>query len=122
MQTERQLTSKLPWIETFSTSIEEKFNEIDSALDLSESNRTEIVYLTREAVEEIAFNETTPLDISGNFIQCLNHADDLKRLGVHPFNIVFVLTLQGLKVLCSSKGIQPSFEFNTLNDTFYEQA
>lgn len=98
MQIQRQLTSRLPWIATFYPSIEEKFEELNSALNCPETNLIETVCLTREAVEEIAYSESTPTEIAINFIEVLQESDLYFNLGVPSYRIFYVLNERGLKL------------------------
>src|ERR1044071_7272506 len=98
MKTERQLTSRLPWVDTFDTTIEEKLNELNSALNTPDSNPIETVLLTREAVEGIAFNASTPEDIAVNFQAVIKSADEwLEGDAVAPYRVIYALNVDGLK-------------------------
>jgi hypothetical protein len=99
MQIQGQLTSGLPWIATFTPTIEHKFKELNSALGSPQTNLTETVCLTREAVEEIAFNEQTPSLIAGNFLDVLCKADSCLAAGVPPYKLFYVLNSRGLKLV-----------------------
>jgi|GEM_PF-6040054 len=97
MKIERQLTSKLPWISRFSPTIQEKFNELRCAL--GENVAAHHVYLTRQAVEEIAFGPFTPEPITRNFIEALKIADGLLAQKVPPFRVIYKLSSTGLTVV-----------------------
>lgn len=98
MKTERQLTSRQPWVDTFDTSIEEKLNELNSALNTPDTNPIETVLLTREAVEGIAFNASTPEDIAVNFQAVLKTTDEwMEGDEIAPYRVIYSLTIAGLK-------------------------
>lgn len=100
MQIQRQLTSKLPWVECFSPSIEAKFNELNRSLDaLENSDRVEEIGLTREAVDGIALNPETPEDITRNFIDVMMQADNLLKAGVPPYFLHYILNVEGLRLV-----------------------
>ena len=100
MQIERQLTSRLPWIAVFTPSIERKFRELNSALNCPKTNQTEMIGLTREAVEEIAYGEFTAPEIAANFIDVLQEADFHLQVGIPPYKLAYILSERGLKLVC----------------------
>lgn len=102
MEKQRQLTSGLPWVETFYPTYEAKFTELNRSL-AAESTQNEVdeIGLTREAVEGIAANPDTPAQIAWNFLVVLHQADKLLSAGVPPFYLHYILSTDGLRLVCT---------------------